>query len=133
MRLDDRGNIATSSDYHKILFDSSYYNTYSLLRAMGMMQRLYRKRNKRDDIFTTEELAFLNEPVGTISLYEFFYNENSSLTVDKFIPRLVKLISNIHYLHESGVGDEVQYISHRFRNPLDSTNGLLSALLKATY
>ena len=97
------------------------------------MQRLYRKRNKGDDIFTTEELAFLNEPVGSISLYEFFYNENSSLTVDKFISRLVKLISNIHYLHESGNGSEVQYISHRFRNPLDSTNGLLSALLKATY
>lgn len=132
MNLQDRGDIATSSVYHKILFDTSYYNTYSLLRVVGMIHRVYRKKGIDNELLTTEELAFLNEPIDKISLYEFFYSENSTLTVDKFISRLLKLISDIHYLHESGDGGEIQYISHRFRNPLDSVNELLLALLKAT-
>lgn len=126
--VEDRESITTSSDYHKILFKTGYYNSQSLLFSLDILCRYY--KNKRKQI-SKEELSHLSEPMDTLTLYEFMFNDQSSLDINRFKDRLVKLIKEIHYYHVAGDGSEVTYVTNRYTRPLESTRGILMALLEA--
>lgn len=125
--VEDRGGLTTSSEYHKILFKTSYYNSYSLLMGMDILHQHYRNKKKK---LSPDDLNHLSEPFDEISLYEFMTNEHTDLDINKFKDKLVKLIKEIHYHHVSGDGSEVTYVQGRYSRPLESTRNILMALLE---
>lgn len=124
----DKGTLTTSSEYHTILFKTSYYNSHSLLLGLDILYRYYRNKKKT---LTAEDLNHLSEPSDSISLYEFMTNEHTDLDINRLKDRVLKLIKEIHYLHVSGDGSEVDYVVKRFRRPLESSRAILTAMLDA--
>lgn len=125
--VEDRGVVDISSRYHTILFNTSYYNSYSMIYAVDLLYQYYLDKKR---VLSVDEVDHLKEPEDVLSLYEFMTSEHTDMAINRFKSKLVKLIKEIHYHHVSGDGSEVRYVEGRYKNPLKSVRGILQAILE---
>lgn len=118
--IKNSGPTSEKGDYHKILFSTSYYNGYSLLRATSLLLKGVQKIQ-----LAPEERMFLDEPLDEISLYEFFSSEHTDVSVEKFINRLIKVIERIHYYLDGSEESHFKYLSRRYSKVIKSINSIL--------